>query len=164
MMMILIQTGLSASSVLQSYTSVCLFIRRFCTSPVSPRSFLTSLSSFRIYIGRAEMHDAHHRGVSSACVRTHYLNSVLEISFSTNGIIVPNATHSVKGTLHIAIPSAFMIRTTPILLRSRETNHHDRRNPTHCTSGNRTAISPDCVMYRTQGRDGYCNCQGPAAC
>lgn len=28
---------------------------------------------------------------------------------------------------------------------------------THCTSGNRTAISPDCVMYRTHGREGYCN-------
>lgn len=28
---------------------------------------------------------------------------------------------------------------------------------THCTSGNRTAISPDCVIYRTHGREGYCN-------
>ncbi len=27
----------------------------------------------------------------------------------------------------------------------------------HCTSGNRTAISPDWVMYRTQGSEGYCN-------
>ncbi len=25
------------------------------------------------------------------------------------------------------------------------------------TSGNRTAMSPDCVIYLTQGRDGYCN-------
>lgn len=28
----------------------------------------------------------------------------------------------------------------------------------HCTSGKRTAMSPDCVMYLTQGSDGYCNC------
>ena len=27
----------------------------------------------------------------------------------------------------------------------------------HCTSGNLTAMSPDCVMYRTQGSEGYCN-------
>ena len=27
----------------------------------------------------------------------------------------------------------------------------------HCTSGNRTAISPDWVMYLTHGREGYCN-------
>jgi hypothetical protein len=26
-----------------------------------------------------------------------------------------------------------------------------------CTSGNLTAMSPDWVMYLTQGRDGYCN-------
>ena len=25
------------------------------------------------------------------------------------------------------------------------------------TSGNRTAMSPLCVMYRTQGNDGYCS-------
>lgn len=30
-----------------------------------------------------------------------------------------------------------------------------------CTSGNRTAISPLCVMYRTQGSEGYCNCNTP---
>lgn len=35
------------------------------------------------------------------------------------------------------------------------------RTPTHCTSGKRTAMSPDCVIYRTQGREGYCNCHGP---
>ena len=27
----------------------------------------------------------------------------------------------------------------------------------HCTSGNLTAMSPDCVIYRTHGSDGYCN-------
>lgn len=27
----------------------------------------------------------------------------------------------------------------------------------HCASGNRTAMSPDCVMYRTQGSEGYCS-------
>lgn len=27
----------------------------------------------------------------------------------------------------------------------------------HCTSGKRTAISPDCVIYLTQGSEGYCN-------
>lgn len=27
----------------------------------------------------------------------------------------------------------------------------------HCTSGNRTAMSPDWVMYRTHGNEGYCN-------
>ena len=30
-------------------------------------------------------------------------------------------------------------------------------HPTHCTSGKRTAISPDWVIYLTHGRDGYCN-------
>ena len=29
----------------------------------------------------------------------------------------------------------------------------------HCTSGSRTAISPDCVMYRTHGSEGYCSCR-----
>src|SRR6266480_425661 len=28
----------------------------------------------------------------------------------------------------------------------------------HCTSGSRTAMSPDCVIYRTQGKEGYCSC------
>lgn len=28
----------------------------------------------------------------------------------------------------------------------------------YTASGNRTAMSPDCVMYLTHGSDGYCNC------
>lgn len=27
----------------------------------------------------------------------------------------------------------------------------------YCTSGKRTAMSPDCVMYLTHGNDGYCS-------
>lgn len=38
-----------------------------------------------------------------------------------------------------------------------QTRHQYHR---YCTSGKRTAISPDCVMYRTQGSDGYCNWHG----
>lgn len=36
-----------------------------------------------------------------------------------------------------------------------------RPSPTnvHCTSGSLTAMSPDCVMYLTHGRLGYCNCE-----
>ena len=32
----------------------------------------------------------------------------------------------------------------------------DRRTG-YCTSGNLTAMSPDCVIYRTHGSEGYCN-------
>lgn len=38
-----------------------------------------------------------------------------------------------------------------------QTRHRRHR---YCTSGKRTAISPDCVMYRTHGNDGYCNWHG----
>lgn len=38
-----------------------------------------------------------------------------------------------------------------------QTRHRRHR---YCTSGKRTAISPDCVIYRTHGNDGYCNWHG----
>jgi hypothetical protein len=43
----------------------------------------------------------------------------------------------------------------PLLSASKDPSGHDAQ----LTSGNRTAISPDCVMYLTQGREGYCSCK-----
>lgn len=32
-----------------------------------------------------------------------------------------------------------------------------KQHTSYCTSGSLTAMSPDCVMYRTQGSEGYCS-------
>lgn len=51
----------------------------------------------------------------------------------------------------------FLLCYTNFRQRSKASASHRTLHADHCTSGNRTAMSPDCVMYRTQGREGYCN-------
>lgn len=59
-------------------------------------------------------------------------------------------------------PCPWVTRPTIITTFGTSMRHHDEmmikeRRTCYCTSGNLTAMSPDCVIYRTQGSEGYCN-------
>jgi len=98
-------------------------------------------------IGKAKLCNAHHLSSFLLCTSSLFYYTV-EVSLATKASSYHgNAVTSrfgFNGTPHIAIQSAFRFAERLFCSDHAKPNHRNR--PHYCTSGNRTAMSPDCVM------------------